>query len=127
MNNETPNPDETSNEAASRFETGKAHAKRAADELKAAASAKAQELKESATAKAQEFRQTASAKAQEFRQSACAKANEWRDYAQDYYGTARDRAKTFQDDSETYIRENPMRAVVTALGVGFVLGILFRR
>ena len=127
MNNDIPNSDETSSEAASRFETGKAHAKRAADELKAAATAKAQELKDTATAKAQEFRQTASAKAQEFRQSAGVKANEWRDYAQDYYGTARERAKTFQDDGETYIRENPMRAVVTALGVGFVLGILFRR
>ena len=127
MNNETPHPEETSNEAASRFEAGKAHAKRAADELKAAASAKAQELRDTATTKAQEFRENATAKAQEFRANAGAKATEWRDYAQDYYGTARDRAKTFQDDSEVYIRENPMRAVVTALGVGFVLGMLFRR
>jgi len=127
MSNETPDPNETTSEAASRFETGKAHAKRAADELKAAAAAKAQELRETAAAKAQEFRQTASAKAQEFRAQAGAKANEWRDYAQDYYGTARERAKTFQDESEAYIRENPMRAVLTALGVGFVLGILFRR
>ena len=116
MNNENPDPNETTSEAASRFETGKAHAKRAADELKAAAAAKAQELRE-----------TAAAKAQEFRANAGAKANEWRDYAQDYYGTARDRAKTFQDESEAYIRENPMRAVLTALGVGFVLGVLFRR
>src|SRR5215470_14007510 len=105
MNNENPDPNETTSEAASRFETGKAHAKRAADELKAAAAAKAQELRETAAAKAQEFRQTASAKAQEFR----------------------DQAKTFQDESEAYIRENPMRAVLTALGVGFVLGVIFRR
>ena len=33
----------------------------------------------------------------------------------------------FQDDSKQYVRENPTKAVFTALGVGFVLGLIFRR
>ena len=40
---------------------------------------------------------------------------------------ARDRVRTFQDDAEQYVRENPTKAVVTALGIGFVLGMIFRR
>ena len=37
------------------------------------------------------------------------------------------RVRSFQDDSKQYVRENPTRAVFTALGVGFVLGLIFRR
>lgn len=40
---------------------------------------------------------------------------------------ARDRAKTFQEDSKQYVRENPTKAVFTTLGIGFVLGLIFRR
>jgi ElaB/YqjD/DUF883 family membrane-anchored ribosome-binding protein len=37
------------------------------------------------------------------------------------------RVRSFQDDSKQYVRENPTKAVFTALGVGFVLGLIFRR
>ena len=37
------------------------------------------------------------------------------------------RVRSFQDGSEQYVSENPTKAVFTALGVGFVLGLLFRR
>jgi ElaB/YqjD/DUF883 family membrane-anchored ribosome-binding protein len=30
-------------------------------------------------------------------------------------------------EGEVYVRENPGKSVATALGVGFVLGLLFRR
>ena len=40
---------------------------------------------------------------------------------------ARDRARLFQEDSKQYVRENPTKAVFTALGIGFVLGFIFRR
>lgn len=83
----------------------KTHARQAADDLKAAAQAKADELRH---------------RAEEYYGQA-------RGRAEDYYGQARDRARTFQDDGEAYIRENPVRAVITALGAGFVLGLLFRR
>ena len=37
------------------------------------------------------------------------------------------RVRSFQDDSKQYVRENPSKAVFTALGVGLVLGLIFRR
>jgi ElaB/YqjD/DUF883 family membrane-anchored ribosome-binding protein len=40
---------------------------------------------------------------------------------------ARERARTFQEDSKQYVRENPTKAVFMALGIGFVLGLMFRR
>ena len=47
--------------------------------------------------------------------------------AEEAWGDARTRARTFQDDAEQYVRENPTKAIFTALGVGFVLGLIFRR
>jgi ElaB/YqjD/DUF883 family membrane-anchored ribosome-binding protein len=88
-----------------RVESGKAHARQAADDLRAAAEAKAQEMRAVAEAKAQEYRARAEQALEE----------------------ARVRAKTFRDESEQYIRENPTRALLTALGVGFVVGLIFRR
>lgn len=38
---------------------------------------------------------------------------------------ARERARTFQEDSEQYVRENPTKAVW--LGIGLVLGLILRR
>ncbi len=35
--------------------------------------------------------------------------------------------KAAEDDAEQYVRENPTKAIFTALGVGFVLGLIFRR
>ena len=40
---------------------------------------------------------------------------------------AQDRVRTFQEDGEQYIRDNPTKAVFTALGIGFILGLIFRR
>jgi ElaB/YqjD/DUF883 family membrane-anchored ribosome-binding protein len=91
--------------AAAKFESGKTHAIHAAEDLKAAAEAKAKELRAVAEAKAQEYRGK----------------------AEHAYGEARVKARTLRDDSEQYIRENPTRAVLSALGIGFVLGLIFRR
>ena len=44
-----------------------------------------------------------------------------------YWDDARRRVRSFQDESKQYVRENPTKAVFTALGVGFVLGLIFRR
>ena len=101
MSNETiPGQD-----ASKKFESGKTHAIHAAEDLKAAAEAKAQELRNVAEAKAQEFRGR----------------------AEHAFDEARVKARTFREDGEHYVRENPTRAVLTALGIGFVLGLIFRR
>ena len=98
--------DETlNNPAASKFESGKAHAIHAAEDLRAAAEAKAKELRMAAEAKAQELRGK----------------------AEQVYGDYRTRARTLHEEGEHYVRENPTKAVLAALGVGFVLGLVFRR
>jgi ElaB/YqjD/DUF883 family membrane-anchored ribosome-binding protein len=96
--------------------SAKEHVKSAADDFKAAASAKADEIRRAAEQKAEELRHHAEGKAREFRGAA---ETAWTD--------AQSKAKTWQADSETYIRENPTRAILVALGLGFLLGLLFRK
>ena len=45
--------------------------------------------------------------------------NIW-DRAEEVWDDARDRVRSFQDDSKQYIRKNPSKAVFTALGAVFV-------
>jgi len=83
--------------------------------------------KQHAVQAAQDLRAAAEAKAAQLRTAAEAKANELRGRAEDIYGDVRNRAQNLRSDSEQYIRDNPTRAVLTALGVGFLLGLVFRR
>ena len=38
----------------------------------------------------------------------------------------KERGRTLRQDGEDYERKNPMKAVFTALGVGFVLGLIYK-
>ncbi len=91
--------------AQNKFESSKTHAKKAADDLRSAANAIAGEYR---------------GRAEEAWDDA-------RDKAEQAWGDARQRVRTFQDDAEEYVRDNPTKAVFTALGIGFVLGLIFRR
>jgi ElaB/YqjD/DUF883 family membrane-anchored ribosome-binding protein len=91
--------------AQTKFESSKTHVRKAADDLRSAAGAVAGDLKSAAGAMAEEYRGK----------------------AEQAWGDARERARTLQEDGEQYIRENPTKAVFTALGIGFVLGLIFRR
>jgi len=91
--------------AQDKLESSKQHARKAAEDLKSAAGAIAGEYR----GKAEEAWGEARGKAEQA----------WDD--------ARNRARTFQEDAEQYVRENPTKAVFTALGIGFVLGLIFRR
>ena len=42
-------------------------------------------------------------------------------------GNAEGRARTLRENADRYVRENPTKAVFTALGIGFVCGLIFRR
>ena len=52
---------------------------------------------------------------------------EIRGRAEKVYTDARSQAQTLRGESEQWVRDNPTRAVLTALGAGFVLGLIFRR
>ncbi|HYE19148.1 MAG TPA: hypothetical protein VEA69_11925 [Tepidisphaeraceae bacterium] len=47
--------------------------------------------------------------------------------AQEYYQQGKEKAAQWQDDVEQFVRDQPMKAVAIAAGVGVVLGFLFRR
>ena len=91
--------------AENKFESSKTHVRKAADDLKSAAGVMAGDLKSAAGAM----------------------AGEYRDKAEQVWDDARERARTLQEDGEQFVRENPTKAVFTALGIGFVLGLIFRR
>ncbi len=65
--------------------------------------------------------------AEDLRSAAGAMTDEYLGRAEEVWDDARHRVRSFRDDSEQYIRENPTKAVFTALGVGFVLALIFRR
>ncbi len=65
--------------------------------------------------------------ADDFKSAATSMAEDYRDKATQAWDDARVRVRTLQEDGEDYVRENPMKAVATALGIGFVLGLIFRR
>ena len=52
---------------------------------------------------------------------------DYTDQASKELNETKQRLRTLRDDGEDYVRENPMKAVMTALGIGFVLGLIFRR
>ena len=89
-------------------------------EQKASAAADAQEKLESS-------KQHARKAAEDLKSAAGAIAGEYRGKAEQALGDATERVRTFQEDAEQYVRENPTKAVFTALGIGFVLGLIFRR
>jgi ElaB/YqjD/DUF883 family membrane-anchored ribosome-binding protein len=92
-------------DAQDKLESSKTHARKAAEDLKSAAGAIAGEYR----GKAEQAWGDARGKAEQA------------------WGDATERARTFQEDAEQYVRENPTKAVFTALGIGFVLGLIFRR
>ena len=53
-------------------------------------------------------------------------AQDYTDKASKALDEAKQRVRTLREDGEDYVRENPMKAVFTALGVGFMLGLIFR-
>ena len=61
------------------------------------------------------------------RSAAGAMADEYRERGKEVLDDALHRVRNFQDDGRQYVRANPTKAVFTALGVGFVLGLIFRR
>jgi ElaB/YqjD/DUF883 family membrane-anchored ribosome-binding protein len=60
-------------------------------------------------------------------ESATAKmAEDYRDKAEESWDKTKKRVRTWQEDGEEYVRENPMKAVFGALGIGLVLGLMVR-
>lgn len=87
-----------------------------ASELKECAFETAHHLKENATERANALKATATDKAHHLKESA---AGQWED--------TRVKAREFQVTAEDYIRQNPTKCVVSALALGFLIGLIVRR
>lgn len=59
--------------------------------------------------------------------AARATADEYRGKAERAWGDAQERARSFHKEVEQEVRQNPTKAVFTVLGIGFLLGLIFRR
>jgi ElaB/YqjD/DUF883 family membrane-anchored ribosome-binding protein len=65
--------------------------------------------------------------AEDLRSAAGATVDQYRARGKEVWDDALHRVRGFQDDGKQYVRENPTKAVFAALGIGFALGLIFRR
>ena len=110
----------------------------AANDLRTAAGEKAREfvhtaetkaamLKERAVESAQHLRESATERAAAFKATAAEKAQHLRESANEQWQDTRVKAKELHVTAEDYIRQNPTKCVLSALGLGFLIGLIVRR
>ena len=126
----------TTNQFSTPQAAGTAHSpsvNEAASDLRAAAGdfasttgAEAAKLKERALETAQAFKATAVEKAEHYKTVATDKAQYAKETAQHQWEETRVKAKEIHVTAEDYIRQNPTKAVLGALGVGFLIGLIAR-
>lgn len=88
---------------------------------------KSSELKGRATESARHFRETATEKASALKENATTQAKQLRETACEQWDETRVKAKEIHITTEDYIRQNPSKCVLGALGAGFLIGLLVRR
>lgn len=124
--------------AAKKLESSTEHAKKALDVASEATKVVKETVKQNAQAildagkehigaAAKDLGDAATATYEDLRNQAKAKAEVYQEKARVAWGDAASRAQTYQSEGEAYIRQNPLKAVGIAIGVGFLLGIIFRR
>jgi ElaB/YqjD/DUF883 family membrane-anchored ribosome-binding protein len=59
--------------------------------------------------------------------AAHATVDKYRGKAEQAWGDAQERVQSFQKKIEQEVREKPTKAIFTVLGIGFLLGLIFRR
>ena len=98
-----------------------------ARELVQTAESKASALKERAVESAQSFRESATEKASALKAAATETAHHLKESATDQWEDTRVKARELQVTAEDYIRQNPTKCVLSALGLGFLIGLIVRR
>jgi ElaB/YqjD/DUF883 family membrane-anchored ribosome-binding protein len=84
---------------------------------------KTQEAKE----KLREMGSAASQQVDQLKDSANEYYQQGREKAQEYYEQGRQKAMEMEQNLEEYVREQPLKSVMIAAGIGLLLGILWRR
>ena len=61
------------------------------------------------------------------RDAAAEQYDHLRDTATEYYQSGRDKAMQWESQVEDYVREQPIKSLLMAAGVGVLLGVLWKR
>ena len=91
------------------------------------AESKASAIKDRAIESAQQFKETAAEKAAALKSVATEKAQHLRESANEQWQDTRVKARELHVTAEDYIRQNPTKCVLSALGLGFLIGLIVRR
>jgi ElaB/YqjD/DUF883 family membrane-anchored ribosome-binding protein len=132
------NNEQTSDVTHQKLESSADHAKQAITAASEATKAVGETVKNQAhsayevgrehlTAAAKDVSDAAAAKYEELRGQAKTVAEDYKGRAQSAWSDATVKAHNFQSDAESYIRSYPVKSVGIAVGIGFVLGVIFRR
>ena len=97
------------------------------EELKEKATGRVEQVKAKAADLADDVRAKVGAAVEDVKAKGAAAADEVKAQAGVAYDEARKRVRTFREDSEEYVRQNPRESLVAALCAGFVAGLLIRR
>ena len=65
--------------------------------------------------------------AKDLQSAGAAVAENYREKAQQAWGNAKAQALDWQQDGQEFVRQNPIKTVLTALAIGLVLGLAIRR
>lgn len=95
--------------------------------LKDRAVESAQHFRDTASEKATQFKAAATEKAAAFKSAAADKAAHFKETASEQWQDTRVKAKELHVTAEDYVRQNPTKCVLGALGVGFLIGLIARR
>lgn len=98
-----------------------------ADHARQAAAGRFSQAREFAASKVNQIRRVAGVQAAQIRAYASEKASIVRQKAGEGWGETCDKAKELHRSGEEYVKANPTKSVLIALGTGIVLGFLLRR
>ena len=74
-----------------------------------------------------QFRETAAMAREDLREMGTLAKDVAREKAQDIYTRGREKTKEWGENLETYVRDQPVKSLLIAAGVGLALGFLMRR
>lgn len=98
-----------------------------AGQARDAAAGRFSQAREFAASKVNQIRKVAGVQATQIRNYAAEKAAIVRQKAGEGWDETRDKARELHRSGEEYVKANPTKSVLIALGVGMVLGCLIRR
>ena len=107
-------------------EDAKSEAIDAAEEIREAVAEKADDLKRVAVEQADRMKEAALEKGQDIRDMANEKVDSIKNYAEENLGISGDKIDDLKAETERYVKENPVKSVFIALGLGFVIGRILK-